>query len=171
MSLLSSLMGSSAITGTMAQAVTNDGTYQQNRERLAVMVQMGYAYMDWYAQYRSTFFALSLVATAGSAALALKKRTNPEAVTLYSILALASAGVAYFTRPDFMRPTPVVDNGPPQPSSSAIPGALAWLDNKGAELSQVQPGWEAANLLRLANDFGAGTLDPAVQTMLTSNTH
>jgi hypothetical protein len=169
-SLLSSITGSSAVMGTVAQTVANDPTYLANRERLAAMIAMGYGYLDWYAQYRSTFFALSLVATAASVAGAIK-RTSHEARLLYGALALASLGVAYFTRPDMLRPAPApVDPNAP-PSTPVMPQVMGWLDSKGAELSAVQPGWEAANLLRLANDFGSGTIDPSVQTLLASNSH
>ena len=171
MNLLASITGSSAVMGTVAQTVANDPGFVQNRERLAAIVQMGYTYLDWYNQYRSTFFALSLVATAGSLAMLAKRRTNTEAVTLYCVLAAASMGVAYLTRPDLLRaaPPPVDPNAPP--SSPVMPQVLGWLDTKGAELSAVQPGWESANLLRLANDFGSSTLDPSVQTLLVSNSH
>lgn len=171
MSLLSSITGSSAVMGTVAQTAANDPTFLQNRERLATLVAMGYGYLDWYAAYRSTFFAISLVATAASVAGVIKRKANPEAKTLYTVLALASAGVAYFTRPDLLRaaPPPVDPNAPP--TSSAIPGLLGWLDNKGAAFTATEPGWEAQNLLRLANDFGSGTIDPSVQTLLVSNSH
>lgn len=170
MSLLSSITGSSAVMGTVAQTVANDPAYLANRERVAAMVAMGYSYLDWYAAYRSTFFAISLVATAASIAGAIK-RPSHEARMLYGVLALASAGVAYFTRPDMLRaaPAPVDPNAPP--STPVMPTLLGWLDSKGAELSAVEPGWEAQNLLRLANDFGSGTMDPSVQTLLASNSH
>jgi hypothetical protein len=171
MSLLSSLTGSSAVMGTVAQTVSNDPTFLLNRERLAAMVAMGYGYLDWYAAYRSTFFAISLVATAASVAGIIKRKANPEAKTLYTILALTSLGVAYFTRPDMLRaaPPPIDPSAPP--TSTAMPALLGFLDNKGAELSASEPGWEAQNLLRLANDFGSGTIDPSVQTLLASNSH
>ena len=54
---------------------------------------------------------------------------------------------------------------------AAVPALLGYLDSKGAELSAEEPGWEAQNLLRLANDFGSGTIDPSVQTLLASNSH
>jgi hypothetical protein len=171
MSLLSQITGSQAVMGTVAQTVANDPTYLANRERLAAMVAMGYGYLDWYAQYRSTFFAISLVATAASVAGMVKRTQNPEAKVLYGVLAAMSAGVAFFTRPDRLRAAPPPPDPNAPPSTPVMPVLLGYLDAKGAELSAAQPGWEAANLLRLANDFGSGTMDPSVQTLLASNSH
>jgi hypothetical protein len=170
LSSLTSNVGGAALD-TAAQAATSLPAVTVNRERLAAAVNLGYSVVDGYDRAKPGIFVASLVSTILSSGALAKRRKNPEAVALYSIIAISSALTAWFTRPDFLKGQAAV---PPQSNAQApgpVKSALGWADARAAKLSASQPGWEGRTLTRLWSDLGSGTITPAAQTLLTRNSH
>ncbi len=172
---LSKLIGGGAVGGaalqTAAVGLAASPTYTQNRARIAALTELGYEGLDFYQQFQPTLFILGVVGTAiGSAALA-KRRKNPEAVALYSLITVGSALTAWLTRPAMLRPAPA----PLPPNSTAstpiLGSTLGWLDRRAENLTRNDPGWESRNLARLLGDLGMGTMDPATQALISTNSH
>lgn len=161
-------------TATMQQAASSAMSVPVvavNRARAAAAIDAGYDAMATYMAWRPTIFAASVVGVAVSSAALIRRVKNPEAVALYGILGAISAVSAWFTRPDALRSPPqqAIPTDPNAPSGMA--GAVGWLDERVARNSAQRPGWEAATFTRLASDLGLGTLNPAVQALLTQNSH
>lgn len=169
---LSSLIGGSSTAdagiNALAEVVATNQTFLQNRARAAAVTQMAYNGMALYTQWQPFLFMASLSGALGSAYLLYARRARgAETVALWSVAALAAAGVAYFTRPAFLRATPTVD--PATTSTPVMAQILGYLDNQVATYTAESPGWEGAILEQVAADFGGGTIDPAVATLLTEN--
>ncbi len=142
-----------------------------NRARAAAAVDAGYDAMATYMAWRPVLFAASVTGSVVAGAALVRRHKNPEAIALYGIIGALSALTAWFTRPDMLR-SPVVQAMPTDPNApSGMAGAVGWLDDRVARNSQERPGWEAATFKRLAGDLGMGTLNPAVQALLTQNSH
>jgi len=75
--------------------------------------------------------------------------------------------VAWFTRPGTTAAPP--ESNPQSPG--VVKSTLQWADARVASRTQQDPGWEPRALARLMNDFGTGTMAPAIQTLLTKNGH
>jgi hypothetical protein len=144
---------------------------QVNRARAAAAVDAGYDVMATYMAWRPVIFAVSTMGAVVSGAALTRRIRTPEAVALYGIMGALSALVAWYTRPDMLRkpPAQAIPTDPNAPQGMA--GAVGWLDQRVAHNSAERPGWEAATYTRLASDLGMGTLNPAVQALLTQNSH
>lgn len=170
---LSSLLGSSstasAAIGAVSSVVATNPTFLLNRERLAAVAQMGYNGAALYATWQPALFLFSVSGAIASGYMLWKRRSKGgESVALWTAATLSSLGVAYFTRPAFMRPDPV---NPPAGTPTAMDGIFAYLDQKAANYSYYTPGWEGQVLTQLAADAGGGTVDPALATLLTEGSH
>ncbi len=156
-----------------ANLATNSNAVTTNRARIAAMVNLGYSAADTYQTMKPGLFIAGVVGTLVSGAALAKRRKNPEAVALYTLTAVISAATAWFARPDMLKSSAAL--APPPDSNPAAPGpvksSLGWADHRVAKLSASQPGWEGATLTRLFNDFGSGTMAPAVKTLLTRKAH
>lgn len=167
---VSKLMGSAArsalVEGT--QAYAQSPAVVVNRARAAAALDYGYEKLDQYERWRPTLFAASAAGCAISIAAATKRRKVPEAVTLYSLLALISGGVAWFTRPDALRPAPAPSPVPQAPGEGpgAVDQVLGWVDRRVEHLNQTEPGWETATWQRLSNDLGFGKITSPVRELL-----
>jgi hypothetical protein len=171
-SLLKQVGGASMVQ--VAETVATVPAVQTNRARAAAVVELGYEGVDFIQEYKPALFLISIL-TAIASGYALKRRYKvPEAAGLYSTTGLASVAMAWITRPDFMKPAAVVDTPAPDsnaPAGSVTSSALKWADARVAKLTAKDPGWEGRTLARLYNDIGPGTMDPAVQVILTKNSH
>ncbi len=169
---LGNSLQSSALTEA-AKLATDSTAVKVNRARIAAVANLGYSYLDTYQRAKPSLFILGLAGTTISSMALAKRRKNPEAVALYSILAVVSIATAWFTRPDLLK-SAAAKATPPESNPNA-PGAvkssLTWADNRVAKLTARQPGWEGATLTRLIGDFGSGTIPPGVKTLLTRNAH
>lgn len=164
----------SLTTATMQQAASSAlavPTVQVNRARAAAAVDAGYDAMATYMAWRPAIFAASVTGAVISGAALARRIKNPEAIALYGIVGALSVVAAWLTRPDMLRSPPqqTIPTDPNAPSGMA--GAVGWLDARVARNSAERPGWEAATFTRLASDLGMGTLNPAVQALLTQNSH
>jgi len=158
----------SILLASVAQEMTNIPVVITNRARAAAVVSKGYSALDAYDKYKGFLFAAGVIgAVASSLALARRRSKSAEAYPLYISTGIASAAVAWMTRPDSMRAAPRAPI-PGQPSATAR--SLAWVDAEVSANSQQRPGWEAATWGRLANDLGQGTLSPSLQVFFTRNT-
>lgn len=170
-----SLAGWDALTtATLQQAASSAmavPAVQVNRARAAAAIDAGYDAMATYMAWRPALFAASTMGALVSGAALARRAKNPEAVALYGIVGALSVVTAWFTRPAMLRSAPeqAIPTDPNAPSGMA--GAVGWLDHQVARNSQERPGWEAATFNRLASDLGMGTLNPAVQALLTQNSH
>lgn len=155
----------------VAAGATDIPVVAQSRLRLAAATHLGYEQLDRYAAWRPTIFALACVGALVSTAAAVRRRKVPEAVVLYSLTGLGSAGLAWVTRP--VAAPPAATQLPPVEAKQASTTAqvLGYLDRRGADLTRRQPGWESRTLARLLRDVGAGTLHPAVNILVTSKSH
>lgn len=170
---LSSLLGSSstasAAIGAVSSVVGTNPTFLLNRERLAAVAQMGYNGAALYTTWQPALFLFSISGAIASGYMLYKRRAKGgESVALWTTATLSALGIAYFTRPAFLRPTPI---NPPAGTPTAMDGIFAYLDQKAADYSAETPGWEGAALTQLAADAGGGTVDPALATLLTENSH
>lgn len=110
--------------------------YSDNRERAAVVLDQGFKVYDTVAEYQMPIFlgaALNLVFSL----YMLKKRRNhgPEAVALWSASAVASAGLAWISRPGVMGTPPA---GTPKDQIGDY-GIVSMVDKKRAALKQRNP--------------------------------
>lgn len=176
------IKNSSAVTGAMsrvsdaaseqvASVVANNDAFQVNRERFAVLANTGYAWLDKYVASKPTLFVIGLIGAAASGYGIYRRRKNPEAVTLYSTTGILSAALAFIARPGVSS----ASKNPPPAVAADSPGALkstmAWMDKKAAVLTSKSPGWEKKTLTRVWKDVGQGPIQPAVNTLLTKNSH
>jgi hypothetical protein len=154
------------LLNSAAQAAADQPLVQQNRARLAAVLDAGYGALDFYAKAQPFLFVGGCLGALASGMALAKRRGVGEAYPLYLGAGLASAAVAWFTRPAALRAAV------PPPAPGATPAtarALAWVDGRVSANSQEHPGWEGVTWTRLANDLGQGTLSPAVQALLTRN--
>ena len=171
---LSSLIGGSSTAdagiNALAQVVATNPTFLQNRARLAAVSQMAYNGMAVYTQWQPFLFLLGISGLVTSGYMLYQRRSRgAETVALWTVASLTAAGLSYFTRPAFLRPAPTVD--PATTSSPVMAEILGYLDNQVATYTAESPGWEGTVLEQVAADFGGGTIDPAVATLLTENAH
>lgn len=171
---LSSIIGGSSTAdagiNALAEVVATNQTFLTNRARLAAVSQMAYNGMAVYTQWQPFLFLLGVSGLVTSGWMLYRRRARgTETVALWTIASLASAGMSYVTRPAFLRPAPTID--PTTTSSPVMAEILGYLDNQVAEYTAESPGWEGAVLEQVAADFGGGTIDPAVATLLTENAH
>ena len=172
---LDGLQGFDALTQAALQQAANAALatpeVEVNRARAAAALDAGYDAMATYMAWRPVLFAASVTGAVVAGSALARRYKNPEAVALYGLAGAISTLVAWFTRPDMLR-APVVQAIPTDPNApSGMAGAIGWLDNKVATNTEERPGWEAATFNRLASDLGMGTLNPAVQALLTQNSH
>lgn len=165
--------GWDALTNAALQQAANSAVavpaVAVNRARAAAAVDAGYNAMATYMAWRPALFAASLTGAVISGSALIRRIKNPEAIALYGIIGALSAITAWLTRPEAMRPTSIqaIPTDPNAPSGMA--GAVGWLDQRVVQNSAERPGWEAATFTRLASDLGMGTLNPAVNALLTQN--
>lgn len=158
-----------------------------NRARSAALADYGYEKLATYYKWRPTIFASSAAVSAISATMAWKRRRVPEAIILYGLSSLFSGAVAWFSRPNALRPAPApmppaaqepapvpqeaIEQGAPPPAEpSAVAEFLGWLDARVKRLNQARPGWESQTWQRVAHDLGYATLNPHVAILITRNT-
>lgn len=153
-----------------ARIATNNPMVLLNRARAAAAIQLGYEQMDLYERWRPTLFAASASGAAISLAMLYRRRRNPEAVTLYTIIAAMSSAMAYFTRPMALRadPAPMPPTPPGvEPPPSAMAEYLGMLDKRAGRMDAERPGWQPQTWQRLANDLGWTTIPAPVEVALT----
>jgi hypothetical protein len=114
--------------------------FEDNRERMAVVVQKGFDASDRYQKLRPWIFAGSLIGAATSGWAWWKRRAVKEAHPLYGTLTVGFSALAYLTRPG----SPLVT----EPGAPATPGGepapspfLAYLDAERARMRQTDPRW------------------------------
>lgn len=153
---------------TVATGVTADPAVIQERSRAAAAVDAGYGALDEYTSLQPTLFFVSVMGLIASGYGLYVRRKVPEGIALYTLTAGLSALAAYVTRPAALRPAPS-PAAAATASSPAMAGVLTYLDQRVANRSAQQPGWEAVTWNRLATDLGQAPLDPAIATLLTAN--
>jgi hypothetical protein len=166
-----------SVTGVIAQQAlveaarvsTEQPIVRVNRARGAALIDKGYGALGTYDALKPYIFAASLAGAIGAGYMVRKRRRVPEAWPLYSVLGVLAAGVAWVTRPEFLRPAPAPVPANTDPSSSGLQTLLGWLDRHAAAKATSDPGWEARAYRRLAADLGFGTMPPYAETLLTRN--
>lgn len=156
------------------QAASAERNFAVNRDRTAASIHWGYEQLAKYEAIRPSLFATSLVGLALSVSMITKRRRVPEAVTLYSVLAAMSAGAAWFTRPDALRPAPApvppAAPGEDDSGQGAMAMVLGWADRKAQVLDATYgPHWRDATWRRLARDTGFDTMHPYAESILALN--
>lgn len=154
-----------------SEAAATTPAVQVNRARVAATAHAGYSAIDTYTQAKPWIFVASVLGALASGYGVAKRRKVPEAVTLYSMTGVASLAMAWLTRPDYLGATEPTPPAASTTSPSAFRSSLAWADARAARLSHEQPGWERATLARLWGDLGTGTMVPAVDTLISKNSH
>ena len=127
-------------TGATA-VVTGSAAYQQNRERVGVVLHEGFRYGDMWVQARPWVFAACLAGAGVSGFGWYKrglKRRNIEGNLLYPAATLACLAGAYLTRPAWLLPGAVAKQAQTQPPGDGQ-GLVAWIDVKAADLRQKDP--------------------------------
>lgn len=155
-----------------ARYATDQPLVTVNRARAGALVDYGYDQFDRWERWRPIVFAASLALAGISGAMLYRRWRVPEAAVVYTTSTLMNLGIAWFTRPDALRP-------PPAPTPPLAPGeapppeplqqVLGWLDRRVERLNGTEPGWESRTWERLAQDLGFGTMDPYARTLLTRN--
>lgn len=184
----------SQVLGEAVKYATDLPQVQVNRARAAALIDYGYEKLDQFSSVKPYVFWSSTAGLVACGYMGFRRRKIPEAVALYSVLGVISAGLAYLTRPDALRPQPApmpasataapVPAAPaPSPTTSApvleatkpapkaLPQVLGWLDRRVVARSAIKPGWEATTLRRVAKDLGFAKLGSAVETAITRNSH
>ncbi len=112
--------------------------YSDNRERAAVVLDQGFKAYDTYVEYKTPLFFASVLNFAFSLYMLKRRRSHgPEAAALWSISAVASAGVAWFTRPGTTAAPPA--NLPKDQMTDF--GIVATIDKKREALRLKNPGF------------------------------
>lgn len=162
----------SALLAPAADMVVGLPAYRTNRERVAVMADVGYGLMDKYQAAKPSLFVIGIIGMLASGFALYKRKKVPEAVTLYTSSLIASGALTWFTRPvssASVEKTPPPASNPNSPT--AMKRGLEWMDKKAAANTASSPGWESRTLTRLWSDFGGGSGDPAVNVLLTKGGH
>lgn len=154
----------SMITGALTSSVTRSPAVQQTRARLGVVAHDGYAALDTYRTWQPLIFAVSLAGLAASVYALTKRRRVGEALVLYSATAVASAGVAWVTRPWSTAATAATQSDPAAPPG----GIMAMLDSRASSLAAQDPQFASKSLGRLLTDLGTDKISPTIRTLLAS---
>lgn len=163
--------------GALAQQVLNEAAssaadtplVQVNRARAAALVDYGYDKLDQYDRWRPYIFAGSAGTCALSVAAVIKRRKIAEAWPLYLVLAAMSGGLAWVTRPGWLRGAPAPLPTKQTDSPSSLNTMVGWLDRRVDQNTHQQPGWEAETWQRVAQDVGFSTIPPYAQKFFTAN--
>lgn len=138
MSLMTSLIKPDQICSLLS----NERSYQQQKERLGVVLHEGWRYWDQYQAMRPYLFWGSVVTMVASGygwykrGLKRRARDSIESHLMYPGLLALSGGVAYITRPDWLMPSPIQQA---EAEAGEGAGAVAFLDQKAAELRSRNP--------------------------------
>lgn len=139
--------------------------YDTNRDRAAVVIHDGLAFMDAYVAAKPFIFAGSLIGLAASLyALWKRKHKGGEAIGVYVFGAAACAGAAYVTAPWPAQP-------PADPNQTdTTGGVVSFLDTRAATLRADDPNFadEAFGRLVQLPGIAAGwnSADPAIQAAI-----
>lgn len=175
---LSSLGSTLADTAVVeaAQWATDKPVVRVNRARSAALVDGLYDLIDTFEKWRPTIFAVSGASCALAISMIAKRRKIPEGWVLYSVIALGTGTIAWFTRPYALRPAPAplsstvkTQDGEKTQDNQALAQFVGWIDRRVERNSNQRPGWEAGTFQRLSDDLGTGTMHPGVRTLLTRN--
>ena len=149
------------LTDAAGNVAAGSESVQAVRSRLGAAVHDGYSVVDAFTSSTPGLFLLG-VSGAALCGYALAKRKTAEARVLYSVLGLFSAGLAFMTRPNFMRTQAQIAPA----ATAAAPGAVAvpgtavavqsavgrWLDGRVNTLSAEDPQFATVALRRLLSD-------------------
>lgn len=136
--LLEQLRGATANVPSLIRSVVP----ATPRRRAAVTVHDGYAAADMWVKARPKIFIGSLLGAVLSAgALYARRKKSPETIAVYAASFVASAGLAWVSRPG--------QGGTVAPGASTTDQVMAWLDARAARLDKSEPGWEEAATRRL----------------------
>jgi hypothetical protein len=126
-------VGSSPIAAPALRSyLRSQPAYMSNRERAAVLIKEGLGYYEIWTTAKPILFVGGLVGMAVSgAALYRRRKSAKEAMVLYAVSFLISAGVAWVSKPGAA-------------AATGQTGVVAELDEKRAELSKEDPGWADA---------------------------
>jgi hypothetical protein len=103
--------------------------YVANRERAAVLLREGLGYYEIWTTIKPALFVGGLAGMAVSGAALYRRRSaSKEAMVLYGVSFLLSAGVAWASRPGAA-------------AATGQTGVVAELDQKRAELTAQDPNW------------------------------
>lgn len=121
--------------------------YNDNRERAAVVLGQGFDAYDTYVAWKTPIFILALANAAFSGWMLWKRKAHgSEAVALWSANFVASAGVAYVTRPATIAKPPA---GLTSQETSDF-NVVATIDAKRAKMRSDDPGFADKVFSRLA---------------------
>ena len=103
--------------------------YVSNRERAAVLIKEGLGYYEIWTTIKPALFVGGLVGIAVSgAALYRRRKSAKEAMVLYTVSFLVSAGVAWVSKPGAA-------------AATGQTGVVAERDEKRAALTASDPNW------------------------------
>lgn len=141
--------------------------YNQNRERAGVVLHDGFAVWDTYVEIRPALFVVSLMGMLGSAWVGYNRRGKGwESTALYSTGFVASAVVAWYTRPGvFGGATTATDA-----EAAAGGGMVGYLDERAQELKHQDPNFTDKAFERLVRSPGVAPTwnktDPVIQAFV-----
>ena len=152
------------ITNAAGNVAAGSSSVQAVRSRLGAAVHDGYSVVDAFTSSTPGLFLLG-VSGAAMCGYALAKRKTPEAHVLYSVAGLISLGLAFMTRPNFLRtqaqiapaaaPGAATGAGAGPGTAVAVQSAVGrYLDGRVARLGAEDPQFATVALRRLLGDTG-----------------
>lgn len=152
---------------TIRTLVRSNEYYSTNRDRAGAALHDGFAVWDTYVEMRPGLFVLGLLGMAGSAWVGYNRRhTGWESKALYATSFVASAALAWFTRPGVFGGAATAS----EEEAAAGAGMVGYLDGRAAELKQQDPFFADKAFERLVNSPGVkptwDRTDPAIQAFV-----
>lgn len=153
--------------GTVRTLVRSNEYYSTNRDRAGAMLHDGFAMWDTYVEIRPGLFILSLLGMAGSAWVGYNRRhTGWESKALYTSSFIASAIVAWITRPGALGGAASASEA----EQAAGGGMVGYLDDRVSELKMQDPFFADKAFERLVQSPGIkptwDRTDPAIQAFV-----
>lgn len=147
--------------------VRSNEYYTVNRDRAAVVLNDGFAVWDTYVEIRPALFVLSLMGMVGSAWVGYnRKHTGWESKALYSSTFVASAALAWITRPGALGGAATATEA----EQAAGGGMVGYLDDRASELRQQDPFFADHAFERLVKSPGVAPTwqktDPLIQAFV-----
>jgi hypothetical protein len=159
---------SSFISPSSVRALARSNpSYNQNRERAAVVLHDGFSTWDTYVEIRPALFVLSLMGMVGSAWVGYNRRDKGwESVALYSTGFVASAVTAWITRPGAFGGAATAS----EEEAQAGGGMVGYLDNRAQEIKLREPNFVDVAFTRLIRSPGVAPswqkIDPVIQAVV-----
>lgn len=152
---------------TVRTLVRGNEYYSTNRDRAGALLHDGFAVWDKYVEIRPALFVLSLMGMGASAWVGYNRRhTGWESKALYSSSFIASAVLAWITRPGALGGAATASEA----EQAAGGGMVGYLDDRVSALRSEDPLFADKAFQRLVQSPGIkptwDRTDPAIQAFV-----